>query len=351
MKNTRRNFQLDLLRVLACYLVIHQHASEFFYIGEGGSAVKGESTFLIGLITSLARISVPLFVMISGYLLLPMKSTTSEFFKKRFTRILYPFVVWCILYALYYMAYRGDTLTQALINIAHIPVNFGVEVGHLWYIYMLIGLYLMIPVISPWLSSCSKKEMQTYLALWLLTTLLPYIHIVYPNVLGECFWNPTPAFYYFNGFIGYLTLGAYIKKYGALSTPYAVAISVVGYAITAGIFCSRIETSSLASELELSWGFCTTNVAMLTYGVFSMIMNLSAEGNGKWGSCIRDISIHSYGIYLAHIMVLNILYRYLNPLFDTVLLSVPVISAATFICVYAVVKLLSKAPYSKYWLG
>lgn len=54
--------------------------------------------------------------------------------------------------------YRGDTLTQALINIAHIPVNFGVEVGHLWYIYMLIGLYLMIPVISPWLSSCSKKK-------------------------------------------------------------------------------------------------------------------------------------------------------------------------------------------------
>lgn len=168
---------------------------------------------------------------------------------------------------------------------------------------------------------------------------------------GRMFLESDTCFLLFQRFYRISDPGCLHQKYGALSTPYAVAISVVGYAITAGIFCSRIETSSLASELELSWGFCTTNVAMLTYGVFSMIMNLSAEGNGKWGSCIRDISIHSYGIYLAHIMVLNILYRYLNPLFDTVLLSVPVISAATFICVYAVVKLLSKAPYSKYWLG
>ena len=45
-----RNFPLDLLRVLACYLVIHQHASEFFYVGEAGSVVPGENTFWIGII-------------------------------------------------------------------------------------------------------------------------------------------------------------------------------------------------------------------------------------------------------------------------------------------------------------
>lgn len=77
MKN--RNFILDLLRVTACYLVIHQHASEFFYIGENGTVVTGDNTFRIGIITSIARISVPLYVMISGYLLLPMKTSTKDF--------------------------------------------------------------------------------------------------------------------------------------------------------------------------------------------------------------------------------------------------------------------------------
>lgn len=351
MKTIQRNFQLDLLRVLACYLVIQQHSSEFFYIGDGGSVVKGDNTFYIGIITSIARISVPLFVMISGYLLLPMKGNISDFFKKRFTRVLYPFIAWCILYAFYYIFYRGDTLGQAFVNIAHIPVNFGVEIGHLWYIYMLIGLYLLIPVLSPWLSSCSKKVLQAYLTLWGLTTFIPYIHIVYPDLLGECFWNPTPAFYYFNGFIGYLVLGYYIKRHGALSTPYALSASVIGYAVTAGIFCSKIETSAIVSELELSWGFCTVNIAMLAYGVFSIFMNISAKGEGRLGYLIQDISINSYGIYLAHIMILNIVFKALSPLFDTTLVSVPVIAVCTFLCVYIVIKILSKIPYSRYWLG
>lgn len=87
-----RNYSLDLLRVIACYLVIQQHASEFYYIGEGGTVVTGSNTFWIGIITTLCRSSVPLFVMLSGFLLLPMQDKISTFFRKRFTRIVYPFI-------------------------------------------------------------------------------------------------------------------------------------------------------------------------------------------------------------------------------------------------------------------
>lgn len=74
-----RNLSLDLLRVIACYLVIQQHASEFYYIGDGLSVVTGDNTFWIGIITSLCRTSVPLFVMLSGFLLLPMQGSISTF--------------------------------------------------------------------------------------------------------------------------------------------------------------------------------------------------------------------------------------------------------------------------------
>lgn len=89
-----RNLSLDLLRVIACYLVMQQHASEYYYIGDQLSVVTGSNTFWIGIITSLCRTSVPLFVMLSGFLLLPMQDSISRFFRKRFTRIVYPFVVW-----------------------------------------------------------------------------------------------------------------------------------------------------------------------------------------------------------------------------------------------------------------
>ena len=155
-----RNYSLDLLRVIACYLVIQQHASEFYYIGEGGTVVTGSNTFWIGIITTLCRSSVPLFVMLSGFLLLPMQDKISTFFRKRFTRIVYPFIAWCVLYAGYYVLSRGDSFSQMALNILHIPVNFGCEIGHLWYIYMLIGLYLVTPIISPWLQQASKRELE-----------------------------------------------------------------------------------------------------------------------------------------------------------------------------------------------
>lgn len=356
MKNTAsnkpaRDFRIDLLRVLACYLVIQQHASEFFYIGPQNSVVTGDNTLRIGIITSIARISVPLFVMISGYLLLPMRTGISEFFKKRFSRILIPFIVWCILYALYFMVTRGDSWGQAFTNILHIPVNFGVEVGHLWYVYMLIGLYLLIPVLSPWVADCSRRVMQGYLLLWSLTTLLPYIHLVFPQVWGECFWNPTPAFYYFSGFAGYLILGCYIRKFGALSIPQAVAMTLAGYALTAGIFILRIGTAETIPQLELSWGFATANIAMMSYGIFSLFMHLHADGQSRIGRRIRDISVRSYGMYLAHIMVLNLFYQLLNPLFDNTLIAVPLIAVCSFLTVYAAVRLLALLPKSKYWLG
>lgn len=346
-----RNFPLDLLRVLACYLVIHQHASEFFYVGEAGSVVPGENTFWIGIITSIARISVPLFVMISGFLLLPMKGPGSEFFKKRFVRILGPFVVWSALYALYYVATRGDSWGQAITNILHIPVNFGVEVGHLWYIYMLVGLYLIVPVISPWLAKCSKAELQGYLGLWGVTTLIPYIHLIFPQIWGECFWNPTPAFYYFSGFIGYFLLGFHARRYGPLSLSWAVLLTVVGYIVTAAIFCSRVETAATIPDLELSWGFCTVNVAMMTYGVFSIFLHVKARGESRMGRLVQDISLKSYGIYLAHIMILTLFVGWLRPLFSSTLTAVPVMALCSFVCTYLLVRLLSYLPRSRYWLG
>ena len=212
---SKRELSLDLLRVLACFLVIWQHVAEVYYIGPDFTVPTHDEMPLIGWMNSMTPIEVPLFVMISGYFLLPLKMDVRAFFKRRFTRILIPFVVWCVAYSAYFMVYRGDTLAQFLRNVAHIPVNLGVEIGHMWFIYMLLGLYMLVPIISPWLEQCSKCQLQGYLGVWAFTTLLPYIHLWFPEVLGECFWNPTPMLHYFTGFAGYFVLGYYIKRYGA----------------------------------------------------------------------------------------------------------------------------------------
>ncbi|HEY9551868.1 MAG TPA: acyltransferase, partial [Prevotella sp.] len=270
---------------------------------------------------------------------------------KRFTRILYPFIAWCIAYAVYYVFYRGDSWSTCLLNIIHIPVNFGVEVGHLWYIYMLIGMYLLVPIVSPWLEKCSKKELQLYLLLWGITTFLPYIHLVYPQVWGEASWNMSPALYYFTGFWGYLLLGFYAKKYGPASTLSSILMILVGYAVTVFAFNSRIAIVTSAVDVEVGWDFCSINVALMTWGFFSLISKIKAPKNRKAVAIITDISACSYGMYLAHIIVLNAWHDLLGAHFTSVLVAVPVMAVLTFVAIYAIVKALSFLPKAKYWLG
>lgn len=350
-----RNYGLDIIRVLACYLVIQLHTGEFYYIGANGTVLDGLGPFWVGIINSLCRTAVPLFVMVSGFLLLPVKEDISTFFKKRFARVIIPFVLWCILYAVYFAAKGQTTWIQAGINILHIPVNYGTEVGHLWYIYMLIGLYLFIPLISPWVAIASRKSMELYLVLWAVSLCVPYVHLVYPQILGECYWNHTPLLYYFSGFLGYLILGAYLKKYigdrQAWNLPAGLFLILTGYAITAWGFIARLDSINV-TDLELTWGFETINVAMMSLGIFLLLKNVHLRKASSPGArLITDISKLSYGMYLVHIMVLFTFYALLNPLMETFWIKIPIIAVLTFAASYLIIKLLSLLPKSKYIIG
>lgn len=350
-KVTGRQFSLDLLRVFACFLVIWQHVIEPYYAHPDLTVVRNEDTSIVGWINSLTPIEVPLFVMISGYFLLPLRMEVSAFFKRRFTRILYPFVCWCIIYAVYFMFYRGDTLTDCLINISHIPVNFGTEIGHMWFIYMLLGLYLLVPVLSPWLAVCTKRQLQAYLCLWAFTTCLPYIHLVFPEILGECFWNPTPMLHYFTGFVGYFILGYYIKRYGALSARVSILMLVGGYFTTVFIYLYRLPHVGIMSDLEVCWRFCGINIMVMAYAVFSLVSRIKWNGDNAVGRLISRFAVLSYAIYFSHMIFINFYRDLLSEALGRVYLQVPVITLCTFITAYIVVRLLSMLPKAKYWLG
>ncbi|WP_029904703.1 acyltransferase [Prevotella sp. 10(H)] len=350
-----RVFSLDLLRVLACYMVIQVHAGEFYYIGEGNTVINNADASWVGLYNSLFRSAVPLFIMITGYFVLPVKEEMSTFFKRRFTRVVIPFVVWCGLYAVYFFFTGDSTLGEVFINIAKIPVNFGVEVGHLWYIYMLIGLYLFFPIISPWLNSASRNNILFFLVIWAVTLLLPYIHREFPEVLGECFWNPTPLLYYFSGFLGFAVLGCYLKKFHKEKNKWdltaGVALIVIGYLITYTLFITRLDTEKMVTDLELSWNYGTINVAMMALGIFLVIKNIQFKKNNAFRRRMVSISMMSYGMYLVHIMVLNFFYWAFNDMFSSAAVKIPLMAVCTFIVSYIIIKLISYRSRSKYIIG
>lgn len=351
----KRHYGLDILRVLACYMVMQIHTGEFYYIGNNGAVINSADAQIVGWFNSLFRTCVPLFVMLSGYFLFPITDTRA-FFKKRMSRVAIPFILWCVVYAFYYYFKGQADLETTLINVSKIAVNYGVDVGHLWFVYMLLGIYLFAPLISAWIQTCTRRNMEFYLLLWSITLAVPYIHLIFPAVWGECYWNHTPMVYYFSGFLGYVILANYIKRFHLQPRVWnyylGTILIIAGYAITAFGFLYLLPIEKHTATLELTWGFETINVAMMTAGIFLVLKNVSIENNSSPAvRLLADISAKSYGVYLAHIIVLNAVFVWLNPYFQSAAIKLPLIAFTTFVITNVIMKLLSYLPKSKLLVG
>lgn len=353
-KNTDRVVFLDYLRAIACFMVIMVHSCEFFFIGENGINIRSHTDgFWVSIIDSALRSSVPLFVMASGYLLLPLKESTDSFFKRRFVRVFIPFAIWSLLYAILPYLWNDISLSQAGENVIHLLYNFNGTSGHLWFVYMLVGLYLFMPILSPWLKEVSRKFELLFLLLWFISSFYHYARLFISDIYGECYWNEFHSLWYFSGFIGYLVLAHYIRTYINWSRQKSLLIGIplflCGYLFTAMVFYNRTTTAVELQELELSWRFCSFNVIFMTTGLFLIIKTITYQ-NGSVYHVIKQISGLSYGMYLMHIFILNAVYQAISPYFNTPM-TIVFVGTITFILCWIMTRLLSFLPGSKYIIG
>ncbi len=368
MQQTQRIVFLDYLRVIACFMVILVHSVEPFYLGGQGTLIASwDAGFWSTVIDSALRAAVPLFLMASSYLLFPVKEATSSFFKRRFTRVLIPFVIWSLLYALIpYLGVEGEF--DRVQNLKQLGWNFLMASGHLWFVYMLVGIYLLMPMLSPWIERISKREEQAFIGLWIFTSAIPLLRPIAaavtgsPNVWGVASWNEFGTFYYVSGFFGYLLLGHYFRVHvGELSwkktLAWALPLWAVGYAIVAGGFWCRMPkefpveaTIDLAVEMETSWTFCSLGVALTTVAYFLIIRKITATG-WLYNHLVLPLSKRSYGIYLMHMFVLVPVFAWVNSWGFPVPAVIFIAAACTFIICGMATKLISLFPKSKYLIG
>lgn len=353
--NKERIVFLDWLRVIACFMVILIHSTEPFYLDATGTYIASQTDYLLcTLINSFVRSCVPLFVLASSYLLFPVQGSTESFFKRRAVRILMPLLIWQVVYAV-----LSDNPGQSLLRCIF---NFPDPAGHLWFVYMLIGLYILMPLLSPWAEKASRKQLQTLLVVWGLTTLVPFIRQASvalfgtAELWGEANWNEFNAFYYVSGYIGYLVMGYYIRREvpsdlsWKKTLAFAIPAFILGYAITAGWYYSSLwmtfpghdgvssfpvsEPIDLAVNIETSWRFCTPGVALMTAAIFLTVRKIHNDG-AFYRHIVLPVSKASYGAYLMHIVFLNIIIGYVRPFFAETIAS-PVLSSLATIFTTAV---------------
>lgn len=126
---------VDYIRVVACLLVMVVHASEQFYnMGPISQVANEDNRLWVSIYDGFfGRISVPLFMIVSAFLLVPMREgmTMSQFYHRRFLRILPPFVCFLVLYAVLPAFWGGLTWDDAIEQLEMVPFNFPLWGGHL----------------------------------------------------------------------------------------------------------------------------------------------------------------------------------------------------------------------------
>ena len=352
----KRIVWLDLLKLIAIFMVICIHCSDPFNVSAEARS-NPDYNFWGSIYGSFLRPCVPLFVMITGILLLPVKLSMKDFYKKRLLRITFPFLIWSILYNLFpwvtgllglpkriisdVFAYApidaSQTLGDALRNIVLIPIKFSTYTVPMWYLYMLIGLYLYMPLLSSWVEKASYKQKQFILGLWAVTLLLPYAYTFYsPEILGMCAWNSFGTFYYFAGFSGYLLLGHFlfkeVKEWKWNKTMLiALPMFTIGYIATYMGFKSMTALPNCSEhELELFFLYCSPNVALMTISLFLIIRKVKIQSL-KAITALSNISKCGLGIYLVHYFVVGFGYAIASSANVPVAIRIPVTAAITFL--------------------
>ena len=368
---------LDVVRFIAMFTVVCCHCTDPFNFYPGTAPNIGEIKLWWAIYGSVLRPCVPLFVMITGALLLPVRSDASTFYKKRIPRVFYPFLIWSVLYNLFpwitgllglnpqiildFFPYAGEEVMQqsfsvSLEYILMIPFNFSILAVHMWYIYLLIGLYLYLPVFSAWVEKASERAKLMFLLAWGVTLLLPYYYQFVSNYLwGTCSWNSFGMLYAFAGFNGYLLLGHYLKNLEwSLKKTLAIGIPMfaVGYAVTFLGFRHITALPEYTDEmLELFFTYCSLNVVMMTIPVFMLAKKVKVNSE-RMKKALANLTVCGFGIYMIHYFFTGpsvVLMRAINM---PIGLQIPVAAILAFAVSWGLVWLIYRAgKVAKYIVG
>ena len=304
----------------------------------------------INIYNSLARVCVPLFVMVSGALLLDSRKNESlnVFFRKRVGRIALTFAFWSIAYFAWRFFINNEAVSYETIVEGFISGPY----YHFWFFYMLVGLYLITPILRVVVANSNRKTLKYFIGIWFFGTAIVPLFSLQASISLE------NNLFVLVGWIGYYFLGEFLKTiklrktilYGLLFLGWSSTI-IATYFIT--LYMGGINSYFFYDYLSL-------NVILASIALFTLLYQIpnrkfeNISSRAKW--LIGKLGQNTLPIYMLHVMILEVLQQgyfgftisvtTMNPA-----LEVPLITAITLFTCLGIVLVLKRIPFVEKIIG
>lgn len=301
--NSRRT-ELDILRIISMFVVILLHVigTVFYRID-----VKSEYWIKLNILNSATRWCVPAFVMISGSLFLDMKKEVeySVLYKKYIFRILISFIFWSFMYTIYDILKQPRELGLIQKFADFLICVFLKPHYHLWFVYMILGLYILIPVIRAIVRMADEYLLKYWLFLMFLVGFILNFVCSFEKI--EFYLADSISYLnlgFLSGFVFYFVMGYYLSNYPPRHKKVIYSLGVLSYVITTvGTYCLSMQRD----VAKTIYDYLYPNTAFIAIAVFVAFLQLrKIEYSDRTVQRLKKLSDMMFGVYFIHVFVIYI---------------------------------------------
>lgn len=317
----------DLMRLIASFFVVLIHASS-----TAGMAYN-----------AIARFSVPVFVMISGYYLL-RRPPVGIRVARRIGSLVGIHILWSAVYYVFYWL-MGDLSQGSFSDVIRYLLT---QPTHLWYLYALAGLWLLLPPLQSFAAHASETVYRY--TLWVTGILGTAVTLGVRSGISDVFSAvvENTKIPYAAGFVFLFLMGGYLHRFPVKRERIWYIAGAVGMAVT--VMSALFLPRDLAVSLALSFYAPGTVLAAIAFflGIKRMYAGRALDWRGA-APVFQLLASVSGGVYLLHPMILRLYDQWIAPLFSEGMawLSIPLAAVWAFVVSLAIVMILRKIPYVK----
>ena len=287
MRVTNRHYGIDALRVVCSIAVVLIHIVTA-PVSASKTIVDSQVLQCLNVIHNMLNWSVPCFFIITGFCMLAKDECSYRYCLSHIKKYILCLMTIGFAQALLESIYIERRISLDVIVNAITNVIAGNLWDHMWFVYSIIGIYLVMPVLHTFINTSKENA-------WILTGILFAFSVLFPSIeRWLCVGIQLPL----GKYLFYVCVGGIIARY-SLSNKSKLICYTLGFFSIFRVILGRFESVLTYTD---------PSVCLMAVALFVLF---SEKKNGKF-RVVHTLAKYAWGMYLLHPFVINLVLKFMN---------------------------------------